>query len=169
MNVTTREYVVKTFVIDRVDNVAVYAGSAPLPEGTAAFASEKQWAALVADWPLARLVGVWNGLPGLQPVSKFTDRATAVHRIWRAVQKLEPAGTKTERMVALLRQPSGATLRELMAATGWQPHSVRGFISAQVSKKMGFRINSFKREGERVYRIVRNRTSRKNRRKERRA
>jgi len=56
-------------------------------------------------------------------------------------------------MIALLKRPSGATLNELMAETGWQAHSVRGFISGQLSKRLGFRIKSFKRDGERVYRI----------------
>ena len=40
-----------------------------------------------------------------------------------------------------------------MDLTGWQPHSVRGFISAQIGKRMGFKIQSFKRDGERIYRI----------------
>lgn len=40
-----------------------------------------------------------------------------------------------------------------MDLTGWQSHSVRGFISAQLGKRMGFQIQSFKRDGERIYRI----------------
>jgi hypothetical protein len=40
-----------------------------------------------------------------------------------------------------------------MAATSWQAHSVRGFISGQVTKKMRLKIKSFKRDGERVYSI----------------
>jgi hypothetical protein len=40
-----------------------------------------------------------------------------------------------------------------MASTGWQAHSVRGFISAQLSKRLGFQVLSSKRQGERVYRI----------------
>ena len=40
-----------------------------------------------------------------------------------------------------------------MDLTGWQSHSVRGFISAQLRKRMGFKIQSFKRDGERIYRI----------------
>ena len=40
-----------------------------------------------------------------------------------------------------------------MDLTGWQSHSVRGFISAQLGKRMGFKIQSFKRDGERIYRI----------------
>ena len=40
-----------------------------------------------------------------------------------------------------------------MAATGWLAHSVRGFISLQVGKKLGLRVRSFKRDGERVYAV----------------
>lgn len=153
MNVTTREKVVKTFVIDPANNVVIYADSPQGPHGVGRFANEKQFAKLSTDWPGERLIEIWNKLPGAKPVRKFTDRTTAVRRIWRALQALEPARTKTERIIALLKQPSGATLQALMAATGWQSHSVRGFISGQLSKKMGLRIRSFKREGERVYRI----------------
>jgi hypothetical protein len=40
-----------------------------------------------------------------------------------------------------------------MSATGWQAHSIRGFISAQLGKRMGLRVKSFTRAGERVYKI----------------
>jgi hypothetical protein len=63
--------------------------------------------------------------------------------------------TKAETIIRLLREPKGATLRAIMAATGWQPHSVRGFISAQLTKKRKLRIKSFKRADERVYKISR--------------
>jgi len=63
------------------------------------------------------------------------------------------ADTKAARVIVLLKQPAGATLREIMALTDWQPHSVRGFITAHVRKKMSYRVQSFKRGGERVYRI----------------
>ena len=56
-------------------------------------------------------------------------------------------------MIALIGQPVGATLKEIMALTGWQSHSVRGFITAHVRQKMNYRVQSFKRGGERVYRI----------------
>ena len=61
--------------------------------------------------------------------------------------------TKAARVIALLKQPAGATLKAIMAMTGWQSHSVRGFITAHVRKKMNYRVQSFKRGGERVYRI----------------
>ena len=54
----------------------------------------------------------------------------------------------------LLKRADGATLKELMKATGWQPHSVRGFISGTVGKKMGLIVTSTKDEGgERSYSI----------------
>ena len=68
--------------------------------------------------------------------------------------------TKASRVVALLSKPAGATLSSIMAETGWQAHSVRGFISGQLIKKLGLKVKSFARDGERVYRILPN-TSRK--------
>ena len=57
-------------------------------------------------------------------------------------------------IIELLRRKEGATLVELSKATSWQPHSVRGFLSAQVGKKLGLKLESTKREdGQRVYQI----------------
>ncbi len=64
--------------------------------------------------------------------------------------------SKSARVIALLEKPKGATLAELMKATGWQAHSVRGFLSGTLRKKMGLRIESAKRgHGERAYSISR--------------
>ena len=68
-------------------------------------------------------------------------------------QKRAGASSKTARVIALLERPKGATLKELMRATGWQTHSVRGLISGQLKKKLKLKVRSFKREGERVYSI----------------
>jgi hypothetical protein len=63
-------------------------------------------------------------------------------------------GSKTETILALLKRPGGVTAKELMKATGWQPHSVRGFLSGTVSKKMGLMVTSSKAEdGERTYSV----------------
>ena len=63
-------------------------------------------------------------------------------------------GSKQEQVLALLRRPAGATLASVMDATGWQPHSVRGFFAAVVRKKLGLDLVSAKSAGERVYRIA---------------
>jgi hypothetical protein len=61
-------------------------------------------------------------------------------------------GSKTAEILDLLKRPAGATAKELMKATGWQPHSVRGFLSGTVGKKMGLTVMSAKNEaGERTY------------------
>ena len=102
---------------------------------------------------MPRLIAIWNKLPGVTPVRKFRDRDTALRRIWAGMQAVVPgAGTKAELIIGMLKQPLGAALKEIMAATGWQAHSVRGFICTQ-PKRLGFKVESFKRQGERVYRI----------------
>jgi hypothetical protein len=53
---------------------------------------------------------------------------------------------------ALLGRPEGATTREIQHLTGWQRHSVRGFLSASV-RKQGYKLRSFLRGDERVYRL----------------
>ena len=64
-------------------------------------------------------------------------------------------GSKTATVLELIGKAKGATLKEIMEATGWQAHSVRGFISGTVGKKMGLTVESSSREdGERVYKLA---------------
>ena len=64
-------------------------------------------------------------------------------------------GSKTAAILALLHRAKGATLAEIMEAASWQAHSVRGFISGTLGKKMGLTVKSEKREdGTRVYSIA---------------
>jgi hypothetical protein len=61
-------------------------------------------------------------------------------------------GSKTAKVLELLKRPSGVTAKELIRATGWQPHSVRGFLSGTLRKKLGLDLMSAKAEdGERTY------------------
>ncbi len=63
--------------------------------------------------------------------------------------------SKQERMIALLKRDDGATIDELIGATNWQKHSVRGFLSATVRKKLSLPLmTELRSTGERVYRIA---------------
>ena len=63
-------------------------------------------------------------------------------------------GSKTAKVLDLLKRPEGATLAVLMKATEWQAHSVRGFLSGTVGKKLGLNVTSTKVEdGERTYSV----------------
>jgi hypothetical protein len=210
-----------TFTIS-TDNI-ITAFAAPeaaqdtLALGAMAFASPKGLGKLAADWPTGRLVEIWNTFAGvapfgdLKPVKKFTDRKTAVTRIWQAIQKLAPPapeaahkapdaatatteaspaadapkakkgaqkakpkaakaakavkpakkatgareGSKKALVLDLLRRKDGATLAQIAQATDWQNHSIRGFISGTITKKMGLTVESTKIEGgERTYRVT---------------
>src|SRR4051794_39141538 len=116
--------------------------------------SFEEWERRACSWPLKRLVAIWNDLPGVVPVGKFTNRKIALERIWRFLQVSEPAtprkeqsripfreGSKAAQVYALLGRPEGATRREIEQLTGWQRHSVRGFLSAGVRK--GYKLRTF--------------------------
>jgi hypothetical protein len=60
--------------------------------------------------------------------------------------------TKHARIIAMLRKPAGATIAAITAATDWQQHSVRGFLSGVVRKKLGLNLVSDQTDMGRVYR-----------------
>jgi hypothetical protein len=63
-------------------------------------------------------------------------------------------GTKQAQVIDLLRRPQGASIAELIKATGWQRHSVRGIIAGALKKKLGITVTAERTEdGERRYRI----------------
>ena len=84
----------KTFTIENdTNNITVY-GSAKEAEAvpnSERFGTEGALGKLAANWPAARLVEIYNSLPGVTEVKKFKDRATAVSRIWKAIQTLGQA------------------------------------------------------------------------------
>jgi hypothetical protein len=183
-----------TFTIDTDNNITAFAAledalNHNVGSTVGTFSSEKDLMKLTTDWPIARFAEVWNGFAGvvpfgdLKPIKKFTDRKTAVARIWKAIQALTPAAarhaapaaprkakttneakpkdaahpphtfSKKSIVLELIRLNDGASLQEIRTATEWQAHSVRGFISGALNKKMGLAVESFKREnGERAYR-----------------
>ena len=67
--------------------------------------------------------------------------------------KVDP-GSKQSRVIALLQSPTGATIAAMMKATGWQQHSVRGFLAGVVRKRLKLKLGSKKIDGQRVYQIA---------------
>ena len=194
----------RLFAIDTDNAITAFPAAEQIPEGQEHFATEKELAKLAANWPTDRLVQIWNGFAGvagfagdLKPVKKFTDRKSAVARIWKAIQGLDGAapetataaqeaatpapkapkgapkkakatkaaeakdaapeareGSKKSIVLELLRRKGGATMAEIAKATDWQNHSIRGFISGTLGKKMGLTVESSKNDvGERSYKI----------------
>jgi hypothetical protein len=71
-------------------------------------------------------------------------------------RRIAPKTSKTAACLDLLVRPEGATLAELQQATGWQPHSVRGFLAGTIKKMPGLSLVSEKsEEGPRRYRVQR--------------
>ena len=105
-----------------------------------------------------RLLALWNGLPGVARLSKVGNREVLTERLWSTMEAMpdpQPArASKQAEVIALLRRPEGATVDEVRAATGWQPHTVRGVFSGALKKKLGLDIVASKEERGRVYRIA---------------
>lgn len=70
-----------------------------------------------------------------------------------ATNNKQRSDTKQARVIAILRAPAGATIDAIMRTTGWQQHSVRGFLAGVVRKKLGLELVSEAGENGRVYRI----------------
>lgn len=111
--------------------------------------------------------------PSRSNSSKTTGRNSAAPITARKTAKLKPdaqsavgqrhrflaqqtgrAESKQARIIAMLRAPSGATIGAMTHATGWQQHSVRGFLAGVVRKKLGLNLVSAAAEGGRIYRIT---------------
>src|SRR5437870_2750338 len=67
--------------------------------------------------------------------------------------KVDP-GSKQSRVIAMLQSPTGTTIAAMMKATGWQQHSVRGFLAGVVRKRLKLKLGSEKVDGTRVYRVA---------------
>jgi hypothetical protein len=95
--------------------------------------------------------------PGKPKSGKKASSAKLRHKSQKAAKQAKPAagareGSKAAKVLGLLRRPDGASLKELMRATGWLAHSVRGYLSGTVSKRMGLKLVSAKSEdAERRY------------------
>jgi hypothetical protein len=96
-----------------------------------------------------------------EPVAAPTETPNRRGRPKKAASEATPAAprktrddTKQAQLIAMLRREEGATIAQIVAATGWQPHTVRGAFAGALKKKLGLTVTSEKVEGgERVYRL----------------
>ena len=95
----------------------------------------------------ARTIPVSRKSRGGSPRSATPDSAIVADTV-------SARSSKQTAILNLLKRPQGAMIEDLTAATGWQPHSVRGVISGVLKKKLGLRITSQKIDGRRLYRVV---------------
>jgi hypothetical protein len=205
------------FSIDSDFAITNYEGPAPAREDVISFSDQRGLAKATTGWLTTQYVDLWNSFAGvppfgdLRPVKKFTDRNTAIKRIWQVLSTAWPTagnvptepvaqpasegtiittevempkptkkarvraqrpakaksaasapdtaspatkkahGSRKDTVMAMIARKNGATLPEIMEKTGWQAHSVRGFI-ATLHTKHGVEIASSKNAaGERVY------------------
>lgn len=96
-------------------------------------------------------------------VSRIADQAPSAEAPPNSSAEAAPApkartprtGTKQAKLIEMLRAEGGATIDEIVAATGWQPHTVRGAMSGALKKKLGLTITSEKVEGRgRIYKLA---------------
>jgi hypothetical protein len=120
----------------------------------------------VAEIPAAGRQEVWRTAEDGAPMTlKATAAAyealglTTPKRAGNAAQEpattKQRADTKQAKVIAMLKQPNGATIPEIVAATEWQPHTVRGFFAGALKKRLGIEVTSEKVDGRgRVYRML---------------
>src|ERR1700685_2490697 len=87
--------------------------------------------------------------PAAVPITKSSR-----HSAGDPEPKRADRGSKQSRVIALLQSPTGAKIEAMMKATGWQQHSVRGFLAGVVRKRLKLKLGSKKVDGNRVYRIA---------------
>ena len=152
----------------RPDNLAM-----PLPKGLHGAAAKKVVSMMIGrGWieevdanlrkgePLWRETGDGHGTTlvitdtgllaiGVEPVVVKTMAAIRTHAAQPPAPKppIPRTGTKQAQIITLLQRPEGATIAEIVEATGWQAHSARGMISGALKKKLGLPVTSEKVDG----------------------
>jgi hypothetical protein len=85
---------------------------------------------------------------------KAGTRSTVGQQHRSSTQQTDRAGSKQAQIIAMLGAPGGATIDAMVQATGWQQHSIRGFLAGVIRKKLGFNLVSAAAESGRIYRIT---------------
>ena len=121
--------------VPAIDRAPVAAETRPQPEAS-----------------LAAFVAPQTSRAAAEELSKTTRASRSTKPPVAASKNVFCKGSKTETILVLLKQPGGTTLKEIMQATDWQAHSVRGFLSGTIGRKMNLTLVSTRNsEGERNY------------------
>ncbi len=173
---TDTQTIILSAAAQRSDNLAM-----PLPKGLHGAAAKKVITMMIGrGWleevdadirkgePLWRETGNGHGTTlvvtdagllaiGVEPVVIKTMAAIRTHAAQPPAPKPPTlrAGTKQAMLIEMLQRPEGATMEQIVGATGWQPHTARGAMSGALRKNLGLVVTSAKEEGKgRVYRIA---------------
>jgi len=143
-----------TFTIDNDNNISAFGSAEEATAATAtpfdSFASQKELTGLVAGWPAGRLVAIWNGLPGVEPVKKFKNSKIAASRIWERIQGLgEAAKPKDER-----KAKGGAPAAKGAPAKAKATKKATGAKKAPKAKAAKAQENAGPREGSKTAQAV---------------
>jgi hypothetical protein len=98
--------------------------------------------------------------PTTRTIKHKRKKGAPVRQAGASAQRPSHTESKQARAIAMLRAPGGATIEALMRVTGWQPHSIRGFLAGVVRKKLGLNLVSTAADRGRVYRIADRTTAR---------
>lgn len=124
---------VTTFAIDNENNVTAYPSRKEAEGGAgdaSLFTSPSQLDAVLTGCTGARLIEIWNGIPGVEPVTKFTSRTVAIGRIWKAIQVLAPEAAE-ETPDAAQQAPAAAPKAAKAARKATAPKEPRAKAEAE--------------------------------------
>jgi hypothetical protein len=154
-----------TYTIDSDNNITAGVVNGEFNE---TFASQKELAKLAAEWPMARLVDIWNNFAGvvpfddLKPVKKFQTRDVAVNRIWAAISRLdnattpepepEPEEPKAATPKASTKQPAKASKKDARKKRSPEPPKA-GLVYEREYKGKTYQLTSAEKDGQVVYHL----------------
>ena len=92
--------------------------------------------------------------PTAPPISRGPAVKLASQTANGPSDKAASSRSKQSNLIAMLQSPPGATISAMMKATGWQQHSVRGFLAGVVRKRLKLNLSSKKADGDRIYQIA---------------
>lgn len=87
-------------------------------------------------------------------ITRLAKRRNASKPAKKADQQQVRSGTKQSKAIEMLRTPGGANIEAIIKATGWQQHSVRGFLAGVVRKRLKLNLQSAVQDGVRTYRVL---------------